>query len=150
MKKLGILTIMAFVFLVGCGDSKTNTTSLSASQYIEKLKESGHPIGLVIDYTAETDPNKMLGRPNQYTSKSNFADTTIEQLDPTDPDGGSVEVFKTKKDAENRKKYIDSIGESMPMLTEYSYINGTALLRLSKSLTPDQAEKYKETFMEIK
>lgn len=150
MKKLGILTIMAFVFLVGCGDSKANTTPLSASQYIEKLKESGHPIGLVVDYTAETDPNELLGRPNQYTSKSNFADTTIEQLDPTDPDGGSVEVFKTKKDAENRKKYIDSIGESMPMLTEYNYINGTVLLRLSKSLTPDQAEKYKETFMEIK
>jgi len=150
LKKLGIFTILAFVFLVGCGDSKTSTASLTASDYIDKLKEAGHPIGLVVDYTAETDPNELLGRPNQYTSKSNFADTTIEQLDPTDPDGGSVEVFKTKKDAENRKKYIDNIGESMPMLTEYSYINGTALLRLSKSLTPDQAEKYKGTFMEIK
>lgn len=150
MKKLGILVLISVILLAGCGKSTTSTTaSLTSSDYINKLKDAGLTIGEVIDYTAETDPNELLGRPNQYTSKSNFADTNLEQSENDDPAGGSVEVFESKKDAENRKTYIDDIGKNSPMFAEYSYINGSALLRLNKSLTPDQAKKYEDAFMAI-
>lgn len=150
MKKLFILPIVLIVFLAGCGNSEIASVSLTSNEYVEKLKTDGQPIGTVINYTADTDPNELLGRPNQYTSKTNYADTTIEQSDQNDPVGGSIEVFGSKEDAENRKNYIDGLGKKVPMLAEYSYINGTALLRLDKSLTPDQAKKYEDIFMAIK
>lgn len=150
MKKLFTLPIVFIMLLVGCSNSETSEVSLTSSEYIDKLKTSGQPIGVVVNYTADTDPNELLGRPNQYTSKTNFADTTLEQSDSNDPIGGSVEVFESKSDAEKRKKYIDSIGKEMPQVVEYSYINGTALLRLDKSLTPEQAKKYEDAFMAIK
>ena len=144
-KALAIITLL--VFICGC---TAKTPTLSANEYVEKLKESDLPIGDVIVYTAENDVNKLLGRPNQYISKVNFADTTLEQYDVENPAGGSVEVFESGKDVEARKAYIDSIAEASPMFAEYSYISGTALLRLNKSLTPDQAKLYSDAFGEIK
>ncbi|QFK70377.1 hypothetical protein F7984_03530 [Pradoshia sp. D12] len=65
--------------------------------------------------------------------------------------GGSVEVFEINEDAEKRKEYIETVTKEMGgLLTEYSYVEKNVLLRLSKSLTPDQAADYetalKETF----
>lgn len=111
---------------------------LNAEEYGVKLKEAGLDIDNVIVYTAETDENELLGRPNQYTSKINF-------------DNGSIEVFENKKDAENRKEYIDSIGKKISMLAEYSYINDQgALLRINKKVTPNEAAKYETEFQKIK
>lgn len=137
MKKLiSILlcSLMMFV-IVGCGSSAKKFT---AEEYGTKLKEAGLAIENVEVTTAENDKNELLGRPNQYTSKINF-------------DNGSIEVFENKKDAEARKEYIDSIGKKMPLVAEYSYINevGT-LLRIDKKVTPDDAKKYEEAFMKIK
>ncbi|MED0678273.1 hypothetical protein [Aneurinibacillus thermoaerophilus] len=60
------------------------------------MKESGLHIGKTKTYTASNDPNKLLDRPDQYTSKVNFVDTSIK----TDvinsievQNGGSVEMF---------------------------------------------------------
>ncbi|WP_238918525.1 hypothetical protein [Clostridium sp. YIM B02555] len=137
MKKiLSILlcSLMMFV-LIGCGGS---AKKLTAEEYGNKLKESGVAIENVEVTTAENDKNQLLGRPNQYTSKINFTN-------------GSIEVFANKEDAKNRKEYIDGIGKKMPLVAEYSYINDAGvLLRLDKKLTPDDAKKYEDTFMKIK
>ena len=122
---------------------------LTAKDYCKLLISAGLPIGKVVTYTAETDKNKLLGRPKQYTSKVNFSDTTLEQ-GGSDPVGGSIEVFESNQDAQTRKAYIDKIGEETPLFLEYSYINGKALLRLNSDLTPEQANKYKDAFMKIK
>ncbi|WP_333740898.1 hypothetical protein [Streptomyces sp. IBSBF 2806] len=99
--------------------------------------------------TAENDPNKLLGRPHQYSSKVTFTDSRIaasdvEGLDKDDTlRGGAVEVFESAEDAKARADYIESVTKSLPMLAEYHYLSGPVLVRVSHYLTPQQAGEYK-------
>jgi hypothetical protein len=121
---------------------------LTSDEIVAAFKTAGLPIGKVEVYDAETDTNKLLGRPGQYVAKFNFADTRLEQPEG-DLAGGSVESFSTEKDLNNRAQYIKSIGESMPLLVEYEYTNGFMLLRLRGGLTPKQAEEYNTIFQKL-
>lgn len=170
MKKLSylLLVILLLILAAGCGSTQTQANMQSkenivpvqkepeqlklktAGEITNALKVKGLPISAIIVYNEETDVNKLLGRPNQYIGKANFADTTVEQIDLKDPCGGSVEFFRSADEAKARKDYIDNIGKNLPMAVEYSYINGTALLRLNKNLTPSQATKYEKIFKELK
>lgn len=128
-------------------DKNTNKVSWkeqTAESICNLLKEQIPSIGAVAVYNEENDINKLLGRPNQYTSKVNFADTRIEQTSDNIDDviGGSIEVFENEKNAQARKDYIASIMEQLPTMTEYDYLYGNVLLRLDKSLTPSQAKEY--------
>ncbi|MDX3661045.1 hypothetical protein PV646_27395 [Streptomyces sp. ID05-26A] len=100
-------------------------------------------------FSAEDDPNKQLGRPNGYTSKSAFTDTRIAvegMVAATKENdtlrGGGVEVFPDGTGAKARMEYIQQFGKEMPMLAEYDYVIGGVLLRVSKELTPTQAKEY--------
>lgn len=102
-----------------------------------------------IVYTADTDPNKLLGRPNGYTSKASFTDSRVKAAEAKDGNtgsvdlGGSVEVYADDAAAAARKQYIDGVMKASPALgTEYSYVDGPVLLRVSQELTPDQAAEY--------
>jgi len=164
MKKIIIsfvLSICLILALVGCdnkyspftvGASAGTTASvkpLSAGEITSKLQDAHLPITGVVVYTDETDDNKLLGRPNQYISKANFADTRLSQVDITDPDGGSVETFKNASNLTARKTYIEKIFKDSPMFTEYLIVNGNYLLRLNKDLTAAQVEEYKTAFMAV-
>jgi hypothetical protein len=124
----------------------------------------------VRSFSAEDDPNKLLGRPGQYTSKANFHDNRLEapvsrgKCDPVpagapssaepvchdtpkDPgvdDGGSVEFFASAGDAKRRHEYVSKLTEATPPFAEYSYLGGAVLLRLSHELTPSQAKAYQQ------
>ncbi|MGW3061915.1 hypothetical protein ACWC98_39290 [Streptomyces goshikiensis] len=99
--------------------------------------------------TAESDPNHLLGRPGQYTSKITFSDSRIKAadtdgLEPGDVAlGGAIEAFATPADAQARAAYIQTITKGMPALTEYDYVHGSIVVRLSRYLTPGQAGEYK-------
>jgi len=137
MKKILNLVLMltlCSLLIAGCGNTKKAT--MDAESYSKTLSEAGLSIDELEVYTSETDPNKLLGRPNQYTSKVNFKN-------------GSVEVFENEKDVKARKEYIDSLGKATPMFAEYSYINGNVLLRIKSDITPEEAKKYEESFMKI-
>ena len=60
-------------------------------------------------FTTETDPNKLLGRPNGYTSKASFTDNRIKATDVKDDrtdsvdQGGTVEVYPDEAGATARK-----------------------------------------------
>lgn len=149
MKKIiWLLLISAIIVISGC--SSANDTEMTAEEIVTKLKESGLPIGNEIVYTEETDPNDLLGRPNQYTSKVNFADDRAEQYDvDEDPAGGTVEVFESSKDAKDRHDYIETISEGVSILQEYLYLHDKVFLRVSYDLTPEQAEEYNTNLQEI-
>ena len=74
----------------------------NAEAVVERLQAAGLTIGKVIVYTEETDPNDLLGRPGQYTSKAAFTDTRVDESDLVATPkwdvarGGSVEVFETE------------------------------------------------------
>ncbi|MFG3018902.1 hypothetical protein ACGFZQ_10190 [Streptomyces sp. NPDC048254] len=153
--------------LAGCGNSDSGssdavpanaaspkataaqTTSRTAQTAFTKVSTSVSTAKLSGTVTAENDPNHLLGRPNQYTSKVTFDDTRISAGDVSGTDkgdverGGAIEVFGSAADAQARAKYIQSVTKSMPMLTEYDYVHGAALVRVSHYLTPKQAADYK-------
>lgn len=137
-KILGLVMVLCLgsFILIGCGDKKSEETVKDAEAYAVALKDAGLAVDELIVYTEETDENELLGRPSQYTSKVNFTN-------------GSVEVFNNNKDAVSRQEYINSIGESSPLFAEYNYIKGNALLRINKSLTPEEAKKYETEFMKL-
>jgi len=140
------------VSLTACGGP---TADLDAAGVIEAIAGQGLPVTLTVTYTAETDPNKQLGRPNGYTSKAAFTDSRINAADVAGKKegdvglGGSVEVFDDADQAQQRADYIQEIGKKLPVLGEYDYVAGPVLLRVSKELTPDQAEAFEAALGEI-
>lgn len=156
------------VGLVACGSSNNQETSngstspttstpaptpSNAEQVIAGLKAQGLPVTLSIVYNEKTDPNEKLGRPNGYTSKASF---TIPQGDKSADKGsvdagGSVEMFESEPDAKQRGEYIQTTQKSMNGLagSEYSYVAGGALLRLTPKLTSTEAAKYGEALSKI-
>jgi hypothetical protein len=139
------------------------------------FKEKGLPIAETKKYTEEDDPNELLGRPGQYIGKVNFIDTNVVSKKVEDekkefgPDatseeeikkgmlkdfevdsGGSFEVFKTDTEAKKRFDYLSKITKELGgALTEYDYVQKNVLLRLSHSLTPQQAANYEKVLNEL-
>lgn len=122
--------------------------AISAADVIHAFRSAGLPIGDVVEFTAETDSNSLLGRPNQYIQKVNWKDTRVEeQGEPGVSTGGTVEVFLTVGDLEARKAYVETISASASFLAQYSFANGLVLIRLSRDLTPDEAKGYENVLM---
>jgi hypothetical protein len=123
---------------------------VNASDVVNALKNDGLPIGDQLDYTAENDPDKLLGQPGLYISKVHFIDTTQqENTKVLMLNGGSVEVFNNNDDAKNRLNHLSKIAKSTPLFDEYDYVEGKVLLRLSKNLSPDHVKKYEDSLKKI-
>jgi hypothetical protein len=129
----------------GCADLA------SAESILLSLQAAGLPIGDYVVYTAENDPNTLLGRPGQYIAKANFVDTALGSGSSLFDiaEGGSIEVFETTELAQGRADYITGIIAANPILVEYDFINGPVLLRVSGVLTPDQAAVYDQALQTI-
>jgi hypothetical protein len=111
----------------------------SAGEIAEGLKAAGLPIENITIYTAETDPNSLLGRPNQYVGKADFVDTR----QPGEEKTYTVEVFDSADAAKSRHDYVEAVTKDTPFLVQYQILNGRTLVRLDKALTPDQVEQYR-------
>ncbi|MDP8929539.1 MAG: hypothetical protein M3O70_13450 [Actinomycetota bacterium] len=172
MKKTVLAVTILGALVAACGGTESTTSPQKAEQpavpakkapktageFVEALRASGLPIGRVQVYTAESDPNSLLGRPGGYVHKANFHDTRIE-LDPefrSEPnevrasDGGSVEIFGDEAGARRRTEFLQTLSQNLPMAGEYTYQSGTVVLRVSKELTPDQAAQYEQALKEIR
>ena len=147
MKKKGFLIILMFLglMLVGCSKKDFEITEMDANQIVQRFQEAGLPIDNIIVYDEETDVNGLLGRPGQYTSKVNFADTRCEQWSDSDPVGGTIEVFENSSDSSDRNEYLGSYDD----LHQYMYLYKNILFRLDYDLTPSQAEQYEEVFKNL-
>lgn len=140
-----VLVPFLLVTAVGCGgDGGKFGSELTAADVVKKLEAHGLPIGVRTVYTAASDPNDLLGRPGEYTSKVNFRDTRIKNPpDPTDVDaGGSVEVFASSGAAKKRADYVQATTRGSYLFPDYGYRRDRVFLRLSSMLTPGQAKRY--------
>ncbi|PJN22432.1 hypothetical protein CG736_28385 [Kitasatospora sp. CB02891] len=163
---LAAATVGIALIVTGCSSSSTTSTppaatgaaptgaasnaapvkqQLDATAALAALTAHAPSITLVKAYTADTDPNHLLGRPGQYTSKVAFKDSRIKDVDGQDEDavirGGGIEVFASAADASARAAYLEKVTKSMPALVEYDYVvRETAVLRVSQRLSPDQAK----------
>lgn len=124
---------------------------LDAQQVVIALTKAISNTKAATVYTAATDPNKLLGRPNGYTSKADFTDGRAKpEIDDEVQNGGSVEVYDEPADAEERSKFIQDTLKAMKIFgTEYHYLNGGILLRVSGALTPDQAAEYETALKQL-
>jgi hypothetical protein len=128
-------------------------TPIAVNMIVDALKTAGLPIGEVTIYTAESDPNHLLGRPNQYTAKASWHDTRLPQPQNATlvqvSDGGGIEAWPDADGAQNRMKYLQSLGKQLPIAVEHNFQKGALLLRVSKDLTPEQADEYRKAFEAI-
>lgn len=164
-----IASIGICLYLANQGDNESTTSSSNglfqnksktAEKIISEMKEKNTNIGKVVIYNSETDLNKLLGRPGQYTSKITFEDKRIKQTNANldkelsteaeinEPTGGTIEVFENEKDMKNRKNYVEGFSTTA-MFSQYIYSKGNALLRIDGDLTPEQAREYEALFNEI-
>lgn len=134
----------------GAGISLPSTSQMGgADKVIAAFKAAGLPIGETVIFTDENDPNKLLGRPNQYIGKATWRDKRITDVSDLSIDaGGGVEIFATLEALKPRKMLLDETSK-IPFLAEYVYQNGTMLLRLSHKLTPSQAKSYADVFAKL-
>ena len=125
--------------------------ALSAEAVAKRLASAGLPVVQIVALTAATDSNKLLGRPGQYISKADFEDSRRlasgdDEMDVTD---NTIEVFATVADAQRRQAYITRVTSAAPMFTQYIYRRGTILLRIQKSMLPDEARSYEAALAKI-
>lgn len=117
-------------------------------------------IEFVHPFDAKTDPNKQLGRPNQYIDKASWPDPLIDDkfesdgyydsgINPTEYKGGTVEKFRNQADLNRRYNYIKSVHLAMPITNEYMFKKGLFILRLNRDFTPQQAKEYEEKFYKV-
>lgn len=147
MRKLLLVSCLALAALTGCEKVKDMPKSVAdeavtAAAIVDQFKAAGLPVQDVEIITAGTDENKLLGRPNQYTSKVNFYDS--RHLDEQEFEQGEhyVEVFANADDAKARRDYVTEVTKGTPFLTQYQLLEGTVLVRLDKVLTPDEVAGY--------
>nr|BBH87841.1 hypothetical protein KTC_25920 [Thermosporothrix sp. COM3] len=135
--------------------SPTPAKPKTADEILKALKAQGLKIGESFTYTEENDPNKLLGRPGQYTSKVNFKDTSLEATTNSGAEisideGGSIEVFENEQTAQKRFQYLQALSQSgSALFAEYEYIHGSVILRVSKTFTPTQAKAYDEALKKV-
>lgn len=117
--------------------------NMSAEEILLQMKADGMPINDYMVYDESNDENGLLGRPGSYTSKVNFNDISLG-YDPTFDvnTGGSIEVFANNDDCQARADYIASVAKTFSTASEYDYVYGVVLLRLSKQYLPSQAENW--------
>lgn len=132
---------LAVAMLAACGTSASSSaaTTASAQAQARPALTAGQValrmgIGNFTAYTAATDPNHLLGRQHEYTSKINWT-------------GGSIEVFPDATDAQAREAYVK--GFTCPIGDGYDYLDGTDLLRLACALTPAQAQVNEKLFKKV-
>lgn len=118
---------------------------IGVDEVLAKLTPAGATKPVVV--TAETDPNKLLGRPGQYTARGGF------DLPGGDPEGetgriergGIVEIHPDAAAAAARAKYIADSLKANPILgVEYHYPAGPVLVRVTGKVTPANAKKVED------
>ena len=123
---------------------------VTAMSVAAELQAKVPSISALTEVTEANDSNGLIGRPGQYISAAWIADTAADPAE-TGIDGGAVvEVFSNEADAQTRSDYIQEVLKSMgPAFgTEYHYMDGTVLLRVSGVLMPSQAALYEQAFAE--
>lgn len=160
LMKIILISTVFFVFaLTGCGSrstvdlanveanaaeksatAPTPTPSMLTSQAVlDAFKNAQIPITDVVVYDEKTDPNNLLGRPNQYVGKINFTDSRAKGLKKQDC---TIEVFDNEDALNARKTYTEGISKASSMFAQYIYSHKNVLVRLNHQVLPKDAAQY--------
>lgn len=108
---------------------------------LNAMADAGAPIkpDTLVDYTAETDLNGLLGTVGSYSSKTDFGCVGYAS-DYEGPVGGTIEYFPNEADAQTRYDYLQAIMAGTPMLADrVVYKCGNFVLRTDVTISIDVA-----------
>lgn len=125
--------------------------ALTGDAIAAALRASGLPAIEVIIHTADSDPNKLLGRPGQYIAKVNWKDQRVAESLGTLVADATIEVYTDDAALKARVDYTEAISKASPLFLQYISTNPKrrATMRLPKDLTPDQAKQYETWLMAL-
>lgn len=152
---------MAGLLLAGCGgeagsEGRDDAPRASAKADNEAPQQSGEDLAAslkgeipaitkTVTITEDNDPNDSIGRPGSYTESVAIYDSRADcASDELSVDcGAKIEVFSSRDEASARKNYIQQSLKDNPILgSEYDYVLGSTLLRVSGTLKPSEAKQY--------
>jgi len=151
MKKLlSILLAVCMCFslcftLASCKSEEEKLVDNPTQEYVIKCLEKVPGILEIEAVTEDTDPMKNLNKPGWYTAHVYFSYQLVNQEDAYGDDlidkgtdaGGSVEVYKTKKDANKRNEYLSMFDGGVLSSGSHTVV-GTCVVRTSDELTASQ------------
>ena len=116
---------------------------VDAASLAEGLRAQIPEITAVTVYDETNDPNNLIGRTGQYTSAAALTDSRSGGGEGIDQ-GAVVEVFANAADAQARSDYIQATLKSLGPAygTEWHYVDGASLLRVSGTLPPSVNDQY--------
>ncbi|OUE28354.1 hypothetical protein BFL36_01865 [Clavibacter michiganensis] len=99
--------------------------------------------GDIVQITEDNDPNDVIGRPTGYVDAATLYDSRVSCDELGAECGASIEIWADAAAAQARMDYIQGILASTTALgTEYDYIRGNAIVRVTGELKPSQAAEY--------
>jgi hypothetical protein len=154
--------LVALSVAAGCasaGSMAPAPTSAAAASSVDAPTAVSRLVAarLVLDpvsTTAASDPNHLLGRPGQYTSRTTFTirGVTSSRVASADAQtcarGGCVEQWPDAAAANARATYIAGVAKQLPAAVEYDFVRPDGLLlRVGGTATPDVANELGQAFM---
>lgn len=152
-----MLFLVSFAFSIACSTAKQDiapsvpptaaepvTVNLNLRTILTVIQAAKLPVDKPFHFDEANDPNKLLGRPNQYVEKVNFKDPDSKDIEL------SIEIFLAADRAVARCEYIDGIGKSASMFSKYCYVNQNAVLHIDHQMLPSRAKEYEAAFKSIK
>jgi hypothetical protein len=120
---------------------KPAATGKTAEDLVVALRQGGLPVLGWTLVTGPTDPDRLLGRPRQYTSKVTFSDRRLASGGGSEAanlaDGGAIEVFATPADAARRVRALAGASARVSR-------HGRVVLALSRRLGTAAVNGYRD------
>lgn len=138
--------LVAVLLLTGCGGG--DGSEESAQDVADRLAKTVPTITKTAAITEDNDPNHTLGKPGSYEQAVSIYDSRVTCDDELDIScGAKVEVFATASAAAKRRDHLQAVVmQTSGLLSEYDYVDGKVLLRVSGELEPSAAEDYVNAF----
>ncbi len=153
-----IIAIIAVILLMPTHYTAQEIADEMASTLSSNTGEN-HMTGITV-FTADTDPNGLLGEENQYVEKSSFDDDRVD----TDENSfvGTIEVFDSLQALELRKYYMDTVysmaEEEYKQFGSYAqygipqiriFTANNALLMIGSGLDDTAIDEYETAFTQV-
>ncbi|RIJ52221.1 hypothetical protein DZG00_05730 [Clavibacter lycopersici] len=115
----------------------------SASAIASAIKAGVPTSGDIVQITEDNDPNNVIGRPTGYADAATLYDSRVSCDELGAECGASIEIWGDPAAAQARMDYIQEIlGSTTVLGTEYDYVRGNAIIRVTGELKPSEAAEY--------
>lgn len=149
-----IISCTTILCFASCKNEEEKLMDNPAQEYVIECLEKVPGILEIEAVTEDTDPMKNLNKPGWYTAHIYFSYQLVNQEDVYGDDlidkgtdaGGSVEVYKTKSDANKRNEYLSAFDGGVLSSGSHTVV-GTCVVRTSNELTATQQRLLEENII---